>query len=100
MLYGGYSERKKLWVDVFGILFFLFPAATMMFIEGLAFFQTSYARGEMSSNAGGLPLWPVKLLLPLGFFLLLLQGVSELIKRIAALRGEAEVNIAYERPLQ
>jgi TRAP-type mannitol/chloroaromatic compound transport system permease small subunit len=100
ILYGGYANRTKLWVDVFGIIFFLFPAAFMMMIEGFAFFETSFVRGEMSSNAGGLPLWPVKALLPLGFALMLLQGVSELIKRIAALRGMGVLSPAYEKPLQ
>jgi TRAP-type mannitol/chloroaromatic compound transport system permease small subunit len=100
ILYGGYGDRTKLWIDVFGILFFLFPAAFMMMIEGFAFFETSFGRGEISSNAGGLPLWPVKALLPLGFALLLLQGLSELIKRIAALRGLGEFGPAYEKPLQ
>ena len=100
ILYGGYSERKKLWVDVFGIILFLFPVTVMMCIEGYAFFDVSFDRGEMSSNAGGLPLWPVKALLPLGFFLLLLQGVSELIKRVAALRGMTRITVAYEKPLQ
>jgi TRAP-type mannitol/chloroaromatic compound transport system permease small subunit len=71
-----------------------------MFIEGFNFFETSFSRGEMSSNAGGLPLWPVKLLLPLGFFLIILQGISELIKRIAALRGMDELSVTYEKPLQ
>jgi TRAP-type mannitol/chloroaromatic compound transport system permease small subunit len=100
ILYGGYSPRTKLWVDVFGLILFLFPVTFMMFIEGINFFETSLARGEMSSNAGGLPLWPVKFLLPFGFLLLLIQGVSELIKRIAALRGEYALTIAYEKPLQ
>jgi TRAP-type mannitol/chloroaromatic compound transport system permease small subunit len=100
ILYSGYSERRKLWVDVFGIILFLFPVTFMMFIEGLSFFQTSFVRSEMSSNAGGLPLWPVKFLLPFGFLLLLLQGVSELIKRIAALQGQVVLNVAYEKPPQ
>lgn len=100
ILYGGYSNRTKLWVDVFGILFFLFPAALMMMIEGFGFFEVSFARNEISSNAGGLLLWPVKALLPLGFALILLQGISELIKRIAALRGMGEWSPAYEKPLQ
>ncbi len=100
ILYGGYSNRTKLWVDVFGIIFFLFPAAFMMMVEGFAFFETSFARGEMSSNAGGLPLWPVKALLPLGFALILLQGLSELIKRIAALQGMGDMSPSYEKPLQ
>lgn len=100
ILYSGYSDRSKLWVDVFGIILFLFPVTFMMFIEGLSFFETSFARSEMSSNAGGLPLWPVKFLLPFGFLLLLLQGVSELIKRVAALRGQVALNVAYEKPPQ
>jgi len=100
ILYGSYSARKKLWVDVFGILFFLFPATLMMTIEGWAFFEVSYARSEMSSNAGGLPVWPVKFLLPFGFFLLFLQGIAELIKRVAALRGDGVESFAYEKPLQ
>ena len=100
ILYNGYSARRKLWVDVFGILLFLFPVTFMMFIEGLGFFQTSFVRNEMSSNAGGLPLWPVKFLLPFGFLLLLLQGVSELIKRVAALRGHIALILAYEKPTQ
>jgi TRAP-type mannitol/chloroaromatic compound transport system permease small subunit len=72
----------------------------MMFIEGMQFFETSFVRNEMSSNAGGLPLWPVKFLLPFGFFLLLIQGLSELIKRVAALRGKVELSVSYEKPLQ
>lgn len=100
ILYGGYSNRTKLWVDVFGIIFFLFPAAFMMMVEGFGFFETSFARNEMSANAGGLPLWPVKALLPLGFALILLQGASELIKRIAGLRGMGEFSPSYEKPLQ
>ena len=100
ILYNGYSARRKLWVDVFGILLFLFPVTFMMFIEGLGFFQASFVRNEMSSNAGGLPLWPVKFLLPFGFLLLLLQGVSELIKRVAALRGHIALILDYEKPTQ
>jgi TRAP-type mannitol/chloroaromatic compound transport system permease small subunit len=100
ILYSGYSARTKLWVDVFGIILFLFPVTFMMFIEGLRFFQTSFIRNEISSNAGGLLLWPVKFLLPFGFLLLLLQGLSELIKRVAALRGQADLAPSYEKPLQ
>lgn len=100
MIYGGRSPRTKLWIDVFGIILFLFPAATMMAVMGSEFFFDAFRRGEISSNAGGLPLWPVKLLLPLGFVLLILQGVAELIKRIAGLRGHVAFAPAYERPLQ
>jgi TRAP-type mannitol/chloroaromatic compound transport system permease small subunit len=100
MIYGGRSARTKLWIDVFGLILFLFPAAIMMMVMGGEFFLDAYRRGEISSNAGGLPLWPVKLLLPLGFLLLILQGVAELIKRIAGLRGHVEFDPSYERPLQ
>ena len=64
------------------------------------FFAQSYAVGEHSSNAGGLLRWPVKLLLPVGFFLMALQGISELIKRIAALEHVIEADFKYEKPLQ
>ena len=100
MIFGGLSARAKLWIDVVGIILFLFPAATMMAVMGFEFFMDAFRRGEISSNAGGLPLWPVKFLLPLGFALLILQGLAELIKRIAGLRGQAEFVPGYARPLQ
>ena len=71
-----------------------------MIYYGWPFFLASYRGAEMSSNAGGLLLWPVKFLLPFGMALLLLQGVAELIKRIAGLRGVLEALPEYERPLQ
>ncbi len=100
ILYGGYSARTKLWVDVFGLIFFLAPGAILMIWFSVPWFETSYLEGEMSSNAGGLPVWPIKGLLPLGFILLLMQTVSELIKRIAALQGEITLDVDYEAPLQ
>lgn len=100
MLYGMYSARGKLWLDVFGILFFVFPATLLICWMGFGFFWSAFESGERSSNAGGLILWPVKMLLPLGFALLFLQGVSELIKRIAGLTGHRELTLTYEKPLQ
>jgi TRAP-type mannitol/chloroaromatic compound transport system permease small subunit len=100
LLYGSRSQRGKLWTDVIGIIFFLIPAMSTMFYFSWEFFLTSFRSGEYSSNAGGLVLWPVKLLLPLGLGLLLLQGVAELIKRIAGLRGLADEPVTYERPTQ
>jgi TRAP-type mannitol/chloroaromatic compound transport system permease small subunit len=102
LFYGSRSERAKLWIDVIGFVFFYFPAILFILYLAWPFFLLSFRSGEHSSNAGGLLLWPVKMLLPLGFALLALQGVSELIKRVAALRGEtAEVElVAYEKPLQ
>ena len=100
IFYGGASARRKLWIDVFGIVLFLFPATLVIALLGWPFFWESFSSGEHSANAGGLILWPVKLLLPLGFALVFLQGVSELIKRIMGLRGVVELGPAYEKPLQ
>ncbi len=100
LFYGSLSARGKLWIDVLGILFFLFPATALVGIMAWPFFVTAYQSGEISSSAGGLTLWPVKFLLPFGFALLFLQGISELIKRIGALAGIVEVNVSYEKPLQ
>lgn len=100
IFYGNVSDRGKLWIDVFGIIFFLFPATILIAGLGWPFFLESWNTNEASSNAGGLMLWPVKLLLPVGFALVALQGVAELIKRVAALQGEVALDIRYEKPLQ
>jgi len=100
LLYSSYSARGRLWLDIFGILLFLFPATFLIGWMGFGFFWSAFESGERSSNAGGLILWPVKMLLPLGFTLLLLQGVSELIKRIAGLTGDRAIDLNYEKPLQ
>lgn len=84
---GRFSKRVQMWVDVFGFTFFLLPLCVTVLYLGIPFFLQGYESNEVSSNAGGLILWPVYLLMPLGFGLLLLQGISELIKRIAYLRG-------------
>ncbi|WP_135468019.1 TRAP transporter small permease subunit [Crenalkalicoccus roseus] len=103
LVYGMLSERRRLWVDVFGFVFFMLPAIGLLVWMTWPFFWDSFQRGEGSPNAGGLLRWPVKLLMPLGFTLLALQGVSELIKRIALLRGlqpEGEAVVEYQRPDQ
>jgi TRAP-type mannitol/chloroaromatic compound transport system permease small subunit len=100
LLYGSASHRRKLWTDVFGIILFLLPAMATLAWFAWPFFLASYRSGEMSMNAGGLPLWPVKFLLPFGLALLLLQAFAELIKRIAGLRGLIDETPEYERPLQ
>lgn len=100
LFYGMASHRTKLWIDVIGIIFFLFPTTIMVGTMSWSFFLASFRSGEMSMNAGGLPLWPAKFLLPLGMALMFLQGAAELVKRIAALRGQADVMPEYERPLQ
>lgn len=84
---GKFSKRVQAWVDIFGILVFMFPMTLLIMILSWPMFWDSYITHEMSSDAGGLIRWPSKLLVPVGFFLLTIQGVSELIKRIAFLAG-------------
>ena len=81
--------KKKLrdWIDVVGHVFFLVPLCIVMIITGGPFFMRSIEVNEQSSNAGGLPQWPAKSLIIVGFTLLLVQAISELIKRIAVMRG-------------
>lgn len=87
IILGRFSKRVQAAVDVFGILFFLFPMAILIMWLAWPMFMDSFRTHEMSSDAGGLIRWPAKLLVPVGFFLLTAQGFSELIKRIAFLVG-------------
>jgi TRAP-type mannitol/chloroaromatic compound transport system permease small subunit len=82
------SRRTQVWIDLVGTLLFLLPMALMIAVLGWPGFVQALERHEVSSNAGGLIVWPARLLIPLGFGLLALQGVSELIKRIAFLAGQ------------
>lgn len=104
LLYGWVGPRTRLWIDILGLLVFLLPAMALLAWMTWPFFLDSFLRGETSSDAGGLIRWPVKLMMPLGFALVLMQGVSELIKRIAVLRGidpgGAQVFTEYSRPEQ
>jgi TRAP-type mannitol/chloroaromatic compound transport system permease small subunit len=84
---GRLSKRAQTWIDVIGTVFFLFPMAILIMWLSWPVFVDAYERHEVSTNAGGLIIWPARLLVPVGFFLLILQGISELIKRIAFLRG-------------
>lgn len=81
------SKRTQIWIDAFGFAFFLTPVCLAILWFGVPFFLNGYRSGEVSSNAGGLIRWPVYAMMPLGFLLLLLQGWSELIKRLAFLKG-------------
>jgi TRAP-type mannitol/chloroaromatic compound transport system permease small subunit len=94
------SERGQLWLDLIGTLFFLIPSCLLLAYLSWPFFMQAYAVGEMSGNAGGLVRWPIKFVIPSGFVMLALQGVSEVIKRIAALQGEFTIDAKYERPTQ
>jgi TRAP-type mannitol/chloroaromatic compound transport system permease small subunit len=89
IVYGMLGERARHWVDVFGLVFFLLPAMALLAWMTWPFFVESWVRNEGSAAPGGLLRWPAKLMLPLGFGLLVLQGLSELIKRVALLRGIA-----------
>jgi TRAP-type mannitol/chloroaromatic compound transport system permease small subunit len=93
-----FSARGRNWVDVMGIIVFVFPLCYMMATLGWPLFMNAYESGEMSSNAGGLIRWPVYALIPAGFALLALQSLSELIKRIAFLTGNGPDVLAHEGP--
>lgn len=100
VLYGRYSGKTQVLIDIFGILFFLLPVMVAMLYFSFPLFLKMYVSNEMSSNAGGLLRWPAMLTLPLGFSLMILQGLSELIKRVAWLQHKYDLDIHYERPLQ
>jgi TRAP-type mannitol/chloroaromatic compound transport system permease small subunit len=89
LLYNRFARRTQIYIDLFGTLFFLLPFALLMLCLSWPFFWGVWQSGERSANAGGLILWPVKLLVPVGFALLAAQGISEAIKRVAYLRGMA-----------
>ncbi|MEJ7929674.1 TRAP transporter small permease subunit [Ramlibacter sp. AN1015] len=92
------SARTRNWIDVAGILVVLAPFCLICIYLSWPLFVNAYNSGEMSSNAGGLIRWPVYMLVPLGFGLLLLQGLSELVKRIAFLRGVGPDTLATHEP--
>ena len=94
-----FSPRTLAWIDIIGTIFFLAPMACAVLYLSWPIFLESYRTNEYSSNAGGLIVWPVRALVPAGFFLLILQGISELIKRFAFLKGLiADPNAKDEGP--
>ena len=98
LVYGHVSPRAQAWIDLLGGLVALLPLTLLLVWLSWPLFIDSFHSGEMSSDAGGLIRWPVRLLTPLGFGLLALQGVSEIIKRIAFLRGYDL--LAHEKPTE
>jgi TRAP-type mannitol/chloroaromatic compound transport system permease small subunit len=82
-----FPRKVRNWIDVIGHIFFLGGFCAVLIYTSIPFFLSSYASGEVSTNAGGLIIWPAKLLILIGFVLLVLQAVSELIKRLAIMRG-------------
>ena len=99
LVYSAVSERTRLWIDIICGFLFLLPICIILIYFTWPWFVQSWELNELSSNAGGLVRWPVKLLLPVGFALMTLQGISEIIKRIAALQSLVAVS-AYEKPVQ
>lgn len=87
IVYGLFSRRKQHWIDLLGHIFFLMPFVILMIVYFVPWVALSYRTGEMSSSSGGLILWPAKSLLLIGFILLGLQGLSEIIKKIAIMNG-------------
>jgi TRAP-type mannitol/chloroaromatic compound transport system permease small subunit len=99
---GRFSRRTQTWIDVLGTLFFLLPMVLLVLYESIPWAMRALQSGEVSASAGGLILWPAKILVPIGFVLLLLQGISELIKRIAFLRGQGPdpTEKVHEKPAE
>ena len=93
-----FSARTRNWVDIVGIVVCLVPLCLMLIVEGWPVFARAWVSGEMSSNAGGLIRWPVYLLIPVGFAVLLAQGASEIIKRAAFLSGAGPDVLAHKEP--
>ena len=100
IIYGKIGGNKPVYVDLFGLVFFLLPAMGVLAYLSWPLFLDKYISGELSNNAGGLIRWPVVMLLPLGFALMFLQGLSEIIKRVCYLQGIFKMDTHYEKPLQ
>ncbi len=100
IFYGKLKGKGPVFVDLFGLVFFLLPVMGLLAWLSWPLFVNMYRTGEMSQNAGGLIRWPAMLLLPLGFGWMLMQGLSEIIKRIAYLMGLIDMDTHYEKPVQ
>jgi TRAP-type mannitol/chloroaromatic compound transport system permease small subunit len=100
LFYASVNDRKRIWIDLTGAIFFLMPMCALLIYFSWPWFMESWTGNELSQNAGGLPRWPAKIFLPLGFALLMLQGVSEIIKCVAALTTGYRREHGYEKPVQ
>lgn len=100
ILYMRLSERGKEWLDLLGMLLFVLPTMSILAYLAWPLYQRSWELQEVSSSAGGLIRWPVLLMIPVGFVLVALQAVSEIVKRAAALAGRTRFDSHYERPVQ
>jgi TRAP-type mannitol/chloroaromatic compound transport system permease small subunit len=96
-----FPQALRNWIEIAGHLLFLMPMAAIIAWTAWPFFLVSWAQNEQSSNFGGLPQWPAKFLIPLAFTILLVQGVSELIKRVAIMRGDVvETELGIHHPAE
>ena len=100
LIYGRLKRNGPVYVDLFGLVFFLLPVMGLMAWLAWPLLVKMYLTNEMSNNAGGLVRWPAMLMLPLGFGLMFLQGISEIIKRVAYLQGIYQMDTHYEKPVQ
>jgi TRAP-type mannitol/chloroaromatic compound transport system permease small subunit len=100
LIYGKLTGNRPVYVDIFGLVFFLLPVMGLMAYMCAPYFWKVFVTSEMSQNAGGLIRWPVILALPVGFAMVFLQGVAEIIKRVAYLQGQYTMDTHYEKPLQ
>ena len=100
LIYGKLKGNGPVYVDIFGLVFFLLPVIGLLAWLSGPYFWNVYVSKEMSQNAGGLIRWPVVLTMPVGFTLLWLQGLAEVIKRVAYLQGKFQMDTHYEKPVQ
>lgn len=104
LIYSQLSDRGRVWVDLFGLVFFLMPACLLFtWLSWTSLFYPSWLISEHSLNAGGMVRYPIKFMVPLGFFMLSLQGLSEIIKRISILKGLRPLSseeVQYEKQMQ
>ena len=100
LIYGKLKGNGPVYVDLAGLIAFLLPVMGLLMVLSWTYFYNTLVSGEMSQNAGGLIRWPVVLAMPLGFGLVFLQGLAEIIKRVAYLRGQYAMDTHYEKPLQ
>jgi TRAP-type mannitol/chloroaromatic compound transport system permease small subunit len=100
LIYGKLKGNGPVYVDIFGLIVFLLPIMGYLTWLSFPYFLNTLVSGEMSQNAGGLIRWPATLALPVGFAMVWLQGLAELVKRIAYLQGKYAMDTHYEKPLQ
>jgi TRAP-type mannitol/chloroaromatic compound transport system permease small subunit len=100
IIYGKLNGKWPVYIDLMGLVLFLLPVMLLLTWLSFPLFIKMLQSGEMSNNAGGLIRWPAMMLLPLGFFWICAQGLSEIIKRVAYLQGQYEMDTHYEKPVQ